>query len=121
MGVNLNSMLYAWLVLGCTVLTKHASCATSTDVDVLILGAGMSGVTAGNHLHNNGIENFLILEAQDYIGGRVKQFYIGNVTVGEGVNWVHYAEEGNENPILGIANKINLAKYLNNYTDFTVR
>jgi hypothetical protein len=32
----------------------------------------------------------------------------GNVTVGEGRNWIHYVEEGDDNPLLGFANEINL-------------
>ena len=93
----------------------------STEVDVIILGAGISGITAGNHLQANGLTNFLILEAQDYIGGRIKQARIGNVTVGEGANWVHLVEEGDDNPILGLAKKINLNRYANNYTDMNLR
>jgi polyamine oxidase len=40
---------------------------------VLILGAGLSGIVAGKTLLDNGIDDFLILEGQDYIGGRIKQ------------------------------------------------
>jgi monoamine oxidase len=67
-----------------------------------------SEVTAGHHLQNNGFTNFLILEPQDYVGGRIKQVKIGNVTVGEGGNWIHNVEEGDDNPLLGFANEINL-------------
>ena len=39
---------------------------------VLILGAGVAGLVAAKTLQANGISDFLILEAQDYIGGRFK-------------------------------------------------
>ncbi|XP_028392199.1 polyamine oxidase 7-like [Dendronephthya gigantea] len=103
------------------LLTCPTVCFAVTEVDVLILGAGISGITAGSYLQSNGQSNFLILEAQDYIGGRVKQVKIGGLTVGEGANWVHYVEDGDENPILVIANKINLMRYSMNISDFTLR
>jgi hypothetical protein len=37
----------------------------------------------------------------------------GNVTVGEGGNWIHYVEEGDDNPLLGFANEINFRRYYN--------
>ena len=109
-----------FLVLICC--TRPTVCIAATaEVDVLILGAGLSGITAGHHLQNNGFTNFLILEAQDYVGGRIKQVKFGNVTVGEGGNWIHYVEEGDDNPLLGFANEINLTRYYNNYSDFTLK
>ena len=39
---------------------------------VLILGAGAAGITAAMTLYDQGITDFLVLEAQDYIGGRIK-------------------------------------------------
>jgi monoamine oxidase len=47
-------------------------------------GTPKTKILAGHHLENNGFTNFLILEAQDYVGGRIKQVKFGNVTVGEG-------------------------------------
>ena len=43
---------------------------------VLILGAGLSGIVAGNTLKEQGIDDFLVLEGQDHIGGRIKQVYV---------------------------------------------
>jgi hypothetical protein len=43
-------------------------------------------------------------------GGEQKQVKFGNVTVGEGENWIHYVEEGDDNPLLGFANEINLSR-----------
>jgi len=42
---------------------------------VLILGAGVSGIVAGKTLLDNGVDDFIILEGQNYIGGRVKQVF----------------------------------------------
>jgi polyamine oxidase len=118
--ISLSNFFNFFLLICCAVLTRPAFCA-NTEVDVLILGAGITGITAANHLENNGQTNFLVLEAQDYIGGRMKQMKIGNLTLGEGANWVHYVEEGDENPLLGIAKEINLGRYLTNYSDINLR
>ena len=74
--------------------TPHSLAVETTEVDVLILGGGISGVTAANYLDNNGVKNFLLLEAQDYIGGRLKNLTVGNTTISEGANWISFVEEG---------------------------
>lgn len=61
----------------------------STDVEVLILGAGISGITAAKTLSESNITNFLILEAEDKIGGRVKNTVLkSGVRVELGANWI---------------------------------
>ena len=37
------------------------------DADVLILGAGMTGIAAAKALHERGVTNFIILEARHSI------------------------------------------------------
>ena len=109
-----------WFAFVVAVLFKSVTATNVSEVEVLILGGGITGITAGNHFQNNNFTNFLILEAQDYIGGRIKQADVGNVTVGEGANWVHFVE-GDENPILALANEINLKKYFNNEDDIVIK
>lgn len=55
---------------------------------VLILGAGVAGITAAKTLQQNGVHDFLILEAQDYIGGRFKQRSFAGVKLEERAWWV---------------------------------
>ena len=45
---------------------------------VLIVGAGMAGCTAARALLQGGIEDIIMLEATDRIGGRVKTISIGS-------------------------------------------
>lgn len=47
----------------------------STQAPVIIIGAGLSGLSCAVHLHKKGIP-FLILEASDGIGGRVRTDHI---------------------------------------------
>ncbi|XP_066594400.1 peroxisomal N(1)-acetyl-spermine/spermidine oxidase [Prorops nasuta] len=71
--------------------------ASSTDktVDdqvsckILIIGAGMAGLSAANHLIKNNENDFLILEARGRIGGRIFATKIGNEKVELGANWIH--------------------------------
>ncbi|CAH1396568.1 unnamed protein product [Nezara viridula] len=46
---------------------------------VIIIGAGMAGLSAANRLLQCGIDNFVILEATDRPGGRIHSVYLGNV------------------------------------------
>jgi monoamine oxidase len=41
------------------------------DTEVTIVGAGLSGLAAGHRLRREGIEDFVILEATDRVGGRL--------------------------------------------------
>ena len=43
---------------------------TSEIYDVLIVGGGLSGLSAGNYLFDRDEKNFLLLEARERVGGR---------------------------------------------------
>ena len=69
--------------------TTHCPALESDyDADVLILGAGMSGVSAAKSLHENGVDNFMIIEARDRMGGRMRSEQFGGVRVELGEQWV---------------------------------
>lgn len=87
---------------------------------VLILGAGVAGLVAAKTLQDNGISDFLILEAQDYIGGRFKQRSFAGVKLEEGANWIHYADD-KENPLWELKKKHNLRGIYTNYSDVIIR
>ncbi|KAM7435364.1 hypothetical protein ABFA07_014686 [Porites harrisoni] len=87
---------------------------------VLILGAGAAGITAAMTLYDQGITDFLVLEAQDYIGGRIKSVPFAGKNIEEGANWIHFLEE-KENPLLPLRDKYNLTGYLSNFSDFCMR
>ncbi|CDW71593.1 amine oxidase [Stylonychia lemnae] len=91
----------------------------STHVyDVVIIGAGISGLGAANHLKEQGYENVLVLESQDRVGGRISSQNLSDeVVVDLGASWIHGAGPGaNEipewrnklNPIYELANKLNI-------------
>ena len=59
-----------------TTAGKKSSSITSSPViqkhkyDAVIVGAGWAGIKAAQTLIENGVENILVLEAHNYIGGR---------------------------------------------------
>jgi len=75
---------------------------------------------AAKTLQENGISDFLILEAQDYIGGRFKQRSFAGVKLEEGANWIHYADD-KENPLWELKKKHNLRGIYTNYSDVIIR
>ncbi|XP_057662975.1 peroxisomal N(1)-acetyl-spermine/spermidine oxidase [Diorhabda carinulata] len=56
---------------------------------VIIIGAGMAGLSAAYHLAKNNFTDFKILEARKRIGGRIVQIPIGAEKVELGANWIH--------------------------------
>ena len=55
--------------------------------DVLVLGAGITGIAAAKTLDSNGITNFYVIEATDRIGGRIREYDGTSIEVG--ANWIH--------------------------------
>jgi monoamine oxidase len=64
--------------------------SSETDVlDVVILGAGLAGLTAARDLRLAGCESFLVLEARDRVGGRTLNHDLGNGYISEaGGQWI---------------------------------
>ena len=75
------------LILLALRLASGQSCEKA-DADVLILGAGASGVAAAKTLYDGGITDFIILEASDRIGGRMRAVDFAGVKVEKGANWI---------------------------------
>jgi len=69
---------------------RKAVAATRTDIyDVVVIGAGASGLTAARDLAKAGLERFVVLEARDRVGGRTLNADIGRGYVCElGGQWI---------------------------------
>ncbi|CAG5116424.1 unnamed protein product [Candidula unifasciata] len=76
---------------------------------VVIVGAGVAGVTAAAWLVNNGVSDVEVLEAQDYIGGRVKGQVVDGKNIDLGAQFIH-GREGN--PAFDIAQKLGTVVHL---------
>ena len=69
------------------------------DADVIIVGGGISGLTAATNFHKQGI-SYLILEATNRIGGRLKSHNFNGTVVEAGANWITGPDD--KNPIYDI-------------------
>lgn len=63
------------------------------SVDVIVIGAGWSGMGVADQLERSKVSNFLILEATNRTGGRTEAIEFGNSSVGRfmfevGSNWI---------------------------------
>lgn len=76
-----------------------ADCERTTGYDVIIVGAGFSGLTASKELRRLGRHNVLILEATDRIGGRGSTLKSGP-PIDLGGAWIHGVTV---NPLTGMA------------------
>ena len=60
--------------------------------DVLVVGAGLAGLTAARQLANAGLD-VIVLEHQNEPGGRVKEDAASHVDLGP--SWIHGVSENN--------------------------
>lgn len=84
---------------------------SSVIFDVVIIGGGLSGLSAGNYLLENKIRNFVILEARDRVGGRTCTIDYKQHSVDIGGAYVGPFQ----NRILRLAREFNIRTYKVNY------
>ncbi|KZT05264.1 amine oxidase [Laetiporus sulphureus 93-53] len=90
---------------------QHESNLREVDPTVLILGGGVAGVIAARTLYEQGITDFIIVEARDELGGRLQTETIGmpgnEWVVERGANWVQGTQtaDGPVNPIWELVQK----------------
>lgn len=73
----------------CSVFAAHSDTCSEHDAEVLILGGGMTGVSAANRLQELGITDFILLEAQDRLGGRMRvEEFVPGINMSVGASWI---------------------------------
>ena len=90
---NMALSYHALFVLCLSVTIEVSTCLDGIDTSdnhakVLILGAGATGIKAAQVFHDNNMDDFIIIEGADYVGGRVKHETFAGVTVELGAQWV---------------------------------
>lgn len=68
---------------------------------IIVIGAGLSGLAAAQNLQQKGYD-VLVLEAKDYIGGRVKSETVNGERYELGASWIHGDKN---NPLADILKK----------------
>ena len=99
------------------------SASSHNNYTILILGGGVAGIHAAQTLHEEGISDFMIVEARGELGGRMKSFTFGapgrEFVLEAGANWIHGTQTGDGpvNPIFELAQKHNLSTQTSRYFD----
>lgn len=58
-------------------MSENEATTPKYEHKVIIIGAGMAGLSAANHLIKNGLTDFRILEARNRVGGRIVSIDLG--------------------------------------------
>ena len=108
----------------------------SINHNVLIIGAGISGISTANYLHeisnkktnktnslNSPKYNITILEARNRIGGRIHTDTTSfDFPVDLGASWIHgMKNDQNNNPLANLVKETNIAHYITDYDNTVFR
>ncbi|GLJ47125.1 hypothetical protein SUGI_0995010 [Cryptomeria japonica] len=77
----------------------------------------VAGIMAAKILSENGVSDFMILEATDRIGGRLCKWQFGKHTVELGAGWIQGVGGNVQNPILELASQHNLRTCNSDYSN----
>ncbi|QUC20914.1 uncharacterized protein UV8b_05155 [Ustilaginoidea virens] len=99
---------------------RHGECKKTK---VAILGAGTAGIAAARALSNSSVSDFVIIEYNDRVGGRVTQTNFGRKKDGSpyvvelGANWIQGlgSPGGPQNPVWTMAQKYGLKNTFSDY------
>jgi spermine oxidase len=84
---------------------------------IVIIGAGAAGIAAATRLLENGMNDLIVLEAENRIGGRIHSVEFDGSTVDLGGQWCH-GQKGNI--VYDLVKDLDLlSSSHNNYTDFS--
>ncbi|KAL1300489.1 hypothetical protein HN51_045139 [Arachis hypogaea] len=84
---------------------------------VIIVGAGISGISASKVLAEKGVDDIIILEASDRIGGRIRKEQFGGVSVELGAGWIAGVGGRESNPVWELATEAGLRTCLSDYSN----
>ncbi|XP_001634131.3 polyamine oxidase 7 [Nematostella vectensis] len=108
-------------LVSAVVLIAGAHALIHPRKKVLVLGAGVSGISTAKYLQEGGVGDFLVLEGQDYIGGRMKLVPFAGYKVEAGANWIHFATDEGSKALWDLKAKVNLRGIWSNYSDIIIR
>ncbi|KAG6858940.1 hypothetical protein C0995_012770 [Termitomyces sp. Mi166 len=106
------------VVHGSAIPSQEArSNSAKSTTKVLVLGGGVAGVIAARTLHEQGIDDFVLIEAREELGGRLQSTPFGGNVVELGANWIQGTQTGNGpvNPIWALAKKHGLKTHISDF------
>lgn len=113
-GIGLGGAVAGGVLSACSADGGQA--ADDSSADVIVIGAGVSGLAAARHLADNG-RRVTILEGRDRIGGRVWTSTLWPDTpLDLGASWIHGIDG---NPVYDIARQINAPTTVTDGDDIT--
>ncbi|CAH1265022.1 KDM1B [Branchiostoma lanceolatum] len=113
-------MFSFWSRMALSLLITIPVCKGETvKTKVLVLGAGMAGISAARSLNQSGLTDFVILEGTGRIGGRVWSVQFGGKTIDIGGNWVHGLSD--DNPVWVMVKSYNMTGIVSNWDNIKVR
>ncbi|PIA40518.1 hypothetical protein AQUCO_02500315v1 [Aquilegia coerulea] len=119
MEITMKSVVVVLVLLAISTILPIAN-ALKANPKVIIVGAGMSGLSAAKTLSDAGIKDILILEATDRIGGRVKKTKFAGLSVEMGANWVEgVGSTDTINPIWPMAKKLKLKTFYSDWSNIS--
>lgn len=103
-------------VLG--MLVAMQSQAATNTADVIVIGAGMSGLSAAQELQRLGVGQVIVLEARNRVGGRIHSHKTtGGKVVDLGASWIHGVRK---NPVARLAKRHAIATLATDYENVQV-
>ncbi|RZC22991.1 Polyamine oxidase 1 [Glycine soja] len=110
---NVNGLpLYIYTSLSLSTILFNSSLSF-----VIIVGAGVSGISAAKLLAENGVKDLVILEASNCIGGRIRKENFGGVSVELGAGWIVGVGGKESNPIWELVAEYGLRTCFSDYTN----
>ena len=104
--------LLSYLNTGCGTSSNKDTTTNSTGKKVIVIGAGIAGLSAARELQNNGYE-VVMLEARERIGGRIwTSTKWDDMPLDLGASWIHGI---NDNPLTLLADEIGAQRVVTSY------
>ena len=111
------TLMYAIPALYISLFTKKTFAQELRDIDVIVVGSGISGLAAASRLQSQGAK-VTILEAKNRIGGRIYTDHALGAPFEVGAGWIHGPSR--ENPIKQLANNIKAETFITDDSNYVL-